>query len=83
MNKTTRLPKKMIKLVFVTNKWNDTLCSAQVDGRNVADVQFYPSTNATDRMFHLYTSMPNLIDEGMFFSRASAEDRANWRANLS
>jgi len=88
--KRTLLPKQQVKLTFVTNKWNDNLSSAVIDGCNVADITFYPSqglmmdgNGGTYGNFHLYTTVHgNVIDEGFHFSRQSAESRATWRANL-
>lgn len=85
----TYLPKTKVVLTFVTNKYNGNLASAVIDGRHIADITFYPSQGlmlngdgGARGNFHLYTSMPNVIDEGFYFSRASAEARANWRANI-
>lgn len=80
MNKKTLLPKKLVKLKFVVNPWNKNLWSASVDGRIVADIQFFPDGGT--RPFHCYTTMPEVIDEGNYNTRAECESRCNWRASI-
>jgi len=80
--KRTPLPKQKVTLTFVPNKWNRNLLQAQVDGRNVADINYWPEISA-NVPYHLYTDVRGqLIDEGQYPSRSAAEGRANWRVNL-